>query len=113
MRDDDGLRERVTRHFPKLGFWYGLSFSELTEMPLWAVEAYAEELPRLLASYELLLARAATHPHLRPQTARRNAQQLKRAAESGRRTNRETLPRERLAEMLPKIGIGVVGNDAG
>lgn len=46
-------RREIENLWPDLTWHYGLGFTELCHMPRWAVELYAEELPRLVASQQM------------------------------------------------------------
>ncbi len=91
---------------PTLSFWYGMGFEELVNLPNWVLRMYARDLDRLLATYEVILSRAATMPHLKKAAISSRVQDLNRRIRRGRRTR--VVPKGRFDEAVRGVGIGVV-----
>ena len=90
--------------FPALSFWYGLSFHELCRMPNWALIMYAEQLPYLLATMELIWMRAAAFPYMKKGAQQQTVSEI-RARIRRRIGHAQPVPRERYEETLSSIGI--------
>lgn len=107
MRESgSALRREISDVFPALSFYYGLSFTELANMPRWAIRVYVNALDRLLAESESTLARAAAYPNLKKSGQQDYIQGLRRRQRqrSDRRSVR--LPKHQFGSTLSTIGIG-------
>ena len=72
--------------FSRLSAVYGLSFGDLSDMPLAAITAYIECIPAVLAERRLIAADGASVPHLkRPRKALAIWEQIAYGLASGRR----------------------------
>jgi hypothetical protein len=99
------VRREVEEVWPALSFYYpSLGFHELLRMPRWIRRAYIERLDELLAERELMAARAAVFPHLKPADARKYVDALRRRMRAPETDQRARLP----VGMLRGMGIDVV-----
>jgi hypothetical protein len=48
-----------------LSYWYGLSYSQIAQMPVPAINAYLEKLQARIAETKLMMADAASVPHMK------------------------------------------------
>jgi hypothetical protein len=97
------IRREVEEVWPALSFYYGLGFIELLRMPRWVRRAYTQQLDQLLAERELMTARAAAFPHLKPSDAREYVNDLRRRVRAP-----ETSGSRPSAGALKGMGITVV-----
>jgi hypothetical protein len=94
--------------WPRLTRFYGLSFSELSRMPRWAIRFYLTEIPSLAAEEQLARADAAAYPHFEEESAaefRRGLYVLAGIEEASIAVDPQTMETKRALE---KIGIKVV-----
>lgn len=57
-------REEIEGAYPALTFYYGLSFTQLAQMPRAIMRIYIDALPGLIATEQLRAIEAASYPHL-------------------------------------------------
>lgn len=50
--------------YAELSFWYGMSFSSVNEMPLAAIQAYLDRLPKVKADFKIELNEVVMRPHM-------------------------------------------------
>lgn len=86
-----------------MSFWYGLGFDDISNMPFAAIEAYLQRLPARQAELRLMVADAASIPHMKPEARRSVMRAWERIAEEfGGATARPAS-----AGRLKLMGIGV------
>lgn len=67
-----------------LSYHYGLPWSDLMRMPMAAIRAYAERLPRRMDETRMMLADAASVPHMKePRRWWREVEGRRRTADGG------------------------------
>ncbi len=90
--------------YARLSYWYGLNFADIGAMPMAAIRAYLEALPRLQAEDELMIAEATALPQMDASARRRTLARLHRTARGGAREAKRATRRT-----LAQMGIGVGG----
>lgn len=99
----DSLREAV-ESFPILTFWFGLGFEELCRLPNWVLAMYVEQLPQLLATTEVMMARTSAFPHMKKSAQQQMLSELRSRSRSRRPAKR--LHVDEYEKTLGPIGIG-------
>lgn len=107
--NDSVLRQNIEATFPQLSFWYGMGWEELARMPRWLRAIYLEALPQLLATQELMLARAASFPYLKDSKRRSEARRLRdEALRIARRQPVRPTSHDEHVATLREFGIAVI-----
>lgn len=88
--------------YARLSFWYHLGFAEISHMPLVAIRAYHQRLPSLQSELRLMLADAASIPHVTGQSRKRIIETWARIAFGAARKAPIAPP-----ALLGMMGIGV------
>lgn len=99
------IREDIEQ-FPTLTFWYGLSYSELMEMPNWALRLYAGALPGLLAEYQATHITAASFPYMEKKGQRDVQRRLRRSIRGQQETPSPKIGREAYRARMMAMGFG-------
>lgn len=97
MREGEDWGDVISR----LAFWYGLSYQDVAGMPMIAIRAYLEYLPRRLAEWRMMMAEATSLPYMREAQRREVVNGWRRQAGWPSAVARPATP-----EILRMLGIG-------